>query len=322
MKKYTGMISTVLVLVILAVACEQEEEPSTSGSSDNQTIVGNWAGVSDQGFPVQMKVETWRDSFFITNYEFSYVINGDTGHLLQGDPDALGYVWADTFNFQLYHENQIKGLSKGKFWNTNYLTGMFEINELGGIYDFNYTASRIGGQVTIHSAPMYSLIYEDIQVADYTYVVGFSATHDTIRKDDQITLSSLIFSYPSPDVHRKLLEIKLGSLPEGFTNEELGQLVSVGFKSYSPNASDGVRITYWDKQENYKAWSTSFGTADQGGSLFNISELLLLSGSDSDYQLYKFTANFNCILYDAEGNSKKVVNAFYLGLIGSGSADD
>lgn len=323
MNKNTGWIFSIFLITLLAVSCEPEDEPTTVSGGDNQSIFGTWAGVTEQGFPVQLKVESSWDTIFITNYDFTYLINGDTSTLFKDAPDGHGYVWADTFNFKLIHDNQNKGLSKGKFWNSNYLAGFFEINEFGSIFDFNYTASKIGNAVSIHSAPQYSLVFEDTQAADYTYTKGFYATYDTLKKQDQIILSSIVFYDPSSsEIQENLLEIRLGSLAEGFSPEELGQMLSVGYRPYSSGASDGIEIIWRDKLENYKTWSTSFGTGSQDGSLFNISELLLISGSDSDYQLYKFTANFNCILYDAEGNSKNVVSAFYLGLIGSGSADD
>jgi hypothetical protein len=114
-----------------------------------------------------------------------------------------------------------------------------------------------------------------------------------------------------------LLELRFGALNVGLTADDFRQLVSFGIKPFSIGATDGVEIIYYDKSENYKAWSTSFGTANQQDSQFNISELLSLSGSDTTYLLYKLNATFNCMLYDAAGNEKKVVNANYLGLIGA-----
>ncbi len=322
MQKFISFILSVMIAGMITSSCEPEED-SSSPSTGQQTIIGNWAGVSEQGFPVQLKVETRHDTLFITNYDFTYVADSDTHSLYKNDPQGHGYISADTFNFYLIHDSQKKGKTIGRFWSTNYMTGLLEVNEIKNIYHFNYSASKIGYSVSIHSAPQYSLILEDSQLAEYTYVKSFFASHDTLHRQDQVILSSEIYYEPTASgLKNTLLEIRLGSLPEGYTADQLRQLIITGFKTYSIGAEDGVEIIYRDKSNNYKAWSTSFGSASQESSLFNISELLPLSGTDTTYHLYKFTANFNCMLYDAEGNSKKVVNAMYLGLIGAGLGDN
>lgn len=318
MQKYQVYLFLSVVIFFFISACEQEEDsPSTSPA--DQSILGNWAGTSEQGLLIRLKVDKKQDSTMITNYEFSYLINDDTGSYFKNDPEGIATVLADTFNFSLVQNDQNKGKARGKLWNSNYVAGDYEINEIKGIYHFNYTASKIGNSVTIHSVPQYSLVFEDISSADYTYVKGFFASHDTIHSGDVVVLSSAIYYEPTEgNLHQTLLEIKLGSLPEEYTAVQLMQLIKPGFISFDQGAKDGVEVIYRDKTNNYKSWSTSFGSANQENSAFNLSELYYLSGTDSTCLLYKFTANFNCMLYDVEGNSKKIVNAFYVGLIGAG----
>jgi hypothetical protein len=316
MKNYTLII--VSILLLLVSGCTPDEEDSSYSSSDGQNIIGTWNGLSEQGLPVSMHIESRRDTLFITSYDFYFAAQTDTIHLNRNNPDGLGFVSADTFNLKLIHNNQNVGTSMGKFWNTNYLTGMLEVNELGHFYDFNYSATKTGYAATIHSAPQYSLIFEDGQVADYTYVQSYYSTQDTLHKQDKVVFSSSIYYDPqSPGQKVTLLEIRLGSLFRDYTADDFRQLILNGFKPFSVGADEGVEIIYRDKAENYKTWSTSFGSAAQGSSLFNISELLPLSGTDTTYLLYKFNATFNCIFYDIAGNEKKVVNANYLGLIGA-----
>jgi hypothetical protein len=307
-----------LLLVVFILSGCQSEDDSSEPSSSDQTIVGNWAGVSEQGQAVNLRVESWLDTFFITSYDYTYIVGNDTTHLGRNDPLGLGLVTSDTFNIDLVHDNQNKGNSRGRFWNTNYLSGKFKVNEEGHFYDFNYSASKIGNSASIHSAPQYSLIFEESQAADYTYVQSFYATYDTILYQNKAVFTSIIFYDPMASGQKEdLLEIRLGSLGEGFTAEDFRQFLSFGIKPFSIGATDGVEIIYHDKSENYKTWSTSFGAANQQDSQFNISEMLPLSGSDTSYLLYKFNATFNCMLYDAAGNERKVVNANYLGLIGA-----
>jgi hypothetical protein len=307
-----------LLIILLVSGCQTEDDTSGEPSSGDQTIVGNWAGVNEQGQPVNLRVESMLDTFFITSYDYTYFVGNDTIHLGRNDPLGLGYVANDTFNIRLVHANQNKGESRGRFWNTNYLSGNLEVNEAGYFYNFNYSASKIGYSVTIHSAPQYSLIFEGSQVADYTYVQSFFATYDTIQYQDKVIFTSTFYYDPlSSGQKEDLLEIRLGSLAQGFTAGDFRQLISFGIKPFSNGAIDGVEIIYYDKSENYKTWSTAFGAANQQDSQFNMSELFVLSGSDTTYLLYKFNATFNCILYDAAGNEKKVMNANYLGLIGA-----
>ena len=306
-----------LILILLISGCESEDD-SSEPSSGNQHIIGNWAGVNGQGLPVNLRVESMLDTVMITSYDYTYIAGDDTIHLGRNDPQGLGLVANDTFNINLVHNNQNKGKSRGRFWNTNYLSGTLEVNESGYFFDFNYSASKIGYSATIHSAPQYSLVFEDGQVADYTYVKSFYATYDSIHQQDNVILSSIFYIDPLTSGEKEdLLEIRLGSLVSGYNAADFRQLVSFGIKPFSIGATDGVEIIYHDKSANYKTWSTSFGAANQQDSQFNISELFLLSGSDTSYLLYKFNATFNCILYDAAGNDKKVLKANCLGLIGA-----
>lgn len=322
MQKTNGISVLLLSFIILLSSCETDEDNNTSDSTQEQTIVGTWAGVTEQGLPFQLVVNEWRDTMFITSYDFVFSVNDDTFYLGSNDPVDDTYISADTFNFDLIRYNQKEGSTNGIFWNTNYMTGLLEVNKIRDFYYFDYAGSKVGYPVTIHSAPMYSLVFEDTETAAYTYVKSYYAIYDTLISGDQVALSSLIFYDPSTRDRNNLFEVRLGSMPENYSADDISQLIITGFKSYSIGAEDGVEIIYRDKANNYKTWSTSFGSANQESSLFNISEVQQLSGSDSTDHIYKFIANFNCMLYDAEGNSKKVVQGYSLGLIGAGLEND
>ena len=308
----------ILFLLFFMTSCEEQDDYNTSDSTQEQTIVGTWSGVTDQGLPFQMVVDEWKDTMAFTSYDFVFTVDGDTLYLGSNDPENDTYISADTFNFDLIRYNQKEGSTKGTFWNSNYMTGLLEANMAGDFHYFDYAGSKVGYPTTIHSSPMYSLVFEDTELATYTYVKSYFATHDTLNREGRVVLSSLIFYDPSTNGQNNLFEVRLGSIPEDYSADDISQLMITGFKSYSIDAEDGVEIIYWDKGNNYKTWSTSFGSASQESSQFNISEVHQLTGSDSTDHIYKFIANFNCILYDAEGNEKKVIKAMHLGLFGAG----
>jgi len=66
---------------------------------------------------------------------------------------------------------------------------------------------------------------------------------------------------------------------------------------------EGAAVTYLDAQG--KNWATYFGSADQTGSTFNITEAIDNTDGTS-YMIIK--ATFNCTLYDKSGNSMKLTN--------------
>ncbi len=67
--------------------------------------------------------------------------------------------------------------------------------------------------------------------------------------------------------------------------------------------TEGAAVTYVDEQG--KHWASHYGSADQTGSTFNITEAI--DNPDiTSYMIIK--ATFSCTLYDNSGNSKELTN--------------
>lgn len=94
---------------------------------------------------------------------------------------------------------------------------------------------------------------------------------------------------------------------------DLKNFFKTGAYNYSPGAQNGIDIS-WDDADG-KSWSTSFGSADQTGSNFKI-----VSVADDPDVLGKYyvkvKSQFNCILYDGNGNSLIVTGGEMVGAFG------
>jgi hypothetical protein len=81
-----------------------------------------------------------------------------------------------------------------------------------------------------------------------------------------------------------------------------------GTYSYSPDAVNGLKISYY---ESGTEWSTDLGSQDQTGSSFVVTDNREQSGT-SDYTV-KIKATFNCKLYDGSGQSKIFTEGVFIG---------
>ena len=90
---------------------------------------------------------------------------------------------------------------------------------------------------------------------------------------------------------------------------KLGQMYNTGRYSYgkkslssAANGEDGVLVYYVDRDGVY--WSTDLPPSKQNGSSFTITAYKDFAGSNTSKVM---EAKFKCILYDANGNSKKLI---------------
>ena len=91
--------------------------------------------------------------------------------------------------------------------------------------------------------------------------------------------------------------------------EDFAQLISIPMTYGDERAmTDGVQISWTDS--NGKRWCSSWGSGDQSGSRFTVTE-----HTEIEYQIgqplggrYKTKGTFNCNLYDNQGNSIAVKN--------------
>lgn len=87
--------------------------------------------------------------------------------------------------------------------------------------------------------------------------------------------------------------------------------LQTGPRNYSVDPANGVSVGFTDPSGTH--WSSSFGTANQSGSLFSITEYKTLGMVLWSYQV-KIKATFNCKVYDFAGNVKTITDGVYVGV--------
>jgi hypothetical protein len=310
MKNLFNTLLFIFILVFLIIGCtkdEDEDPPSNSGQQGND---GYWSGNTEQGLLVTFDIIKKNNSTILTSFLVNYQIGDNPEFIKKGNQDGIAHVADDTIAFSFPVDINLEG----RFWNTNFFSGKFEIFNNQQWHTFTFSASKLGNPITIHSASMYSIQLDNDYINNYTYVDGFSAGYDTVKHGNNVIFSSFIYTTSSRSKNQEnLMEIRIGSLYEPFDAGQFRDLIRTGFINFSINAENGVEVVYRDGSDNFRTWSTSMGSANQNGSAFEISQIDLLSGTDSTFLLYKMMANFKCKVYDTEGNSKQIVQGLYLG---------
>ena len=94
------------------------------------------------------------------------------------------------------------------------------------------------------------------------------------------------------------------------TSQQKEAMFSVGNygygKEYANPLVEGGFIWYVDA--NGTEWRTDNGTANQTGSSFEIKSIVTTSGMDAYYGKKIMQVEFNCKLYDGNGNTKTITN--------------
>ena len=118
-----------------------------------------------------------------------------------------------------------------------------------------------------------------------------------------VIFQSYMYKYPAGQAD---ITVSIGTLKfKKFKvdNENFVRFFKIGSYSFSVLAENGVEITYRDKKD--QLWSTSKGNQDNSN--FEITDLR------PDTGFVKFKANFNCKLYNSEGEIKSLENGLFIG---------
>lgn len=171
-------------------------------------------------------------------------------------------------------------------------------------------------EVTINSYPQFSGMIDGAEISYNStngYGLGFGADQD-IDTNDLTTASYDAYLTPSENDTTPLFQVSLGTLSfqnGTLTNNQFANLFQVGDYPYSIDALNGVEI-YW-RDQNDTLWSTSFGTANQVGNVFTLTDKQVepdLQGTG--YYAVKAKMTFNCTLYDNSGNSKALTDGIFV----------
>lgn len=130
--------------------------------------------------------------------------------------------------------------------------------------------------------------------------------------DDKVLSSSIVPTpIPAPP-NTTVFTIRKGILHSytSVSNVTFKTFFSVAAYNYDADPSDGIEILWTDEAGN--DWSTSYGSADQTGSNFNITSVEDEPGQ-THYSV-RVKATFNCKLYDGAGNEKPLTSGQFTGV--------
>lgn len=193
--------------------------------------------------------------------------------------------------------------------------------------DFNFTIGGTGGcSFTITVVPVidnnFTYYFEaTIDGVFYRETVtttnGNEAGYGILGTDDVILSSSILpTSFPNIPAGKSGMQVNKGLLYNYSTrnNTEFKTFFNLGDYSYMnpPSISDGAIISWFD--QNGTEWRTDNAPATQPGSSFAV--VLVEEAALSPVYTVAITFNFNCKLYDSNGNVKSLTGGIYKGVFG------
>ena len=181
----------------------------------------------------------------------------------------------------------------------------------------NNTNTGGGNSITINSSHQ---VWMKIDGNVYSKIVDGNNIENSVGASKSINLPN-----PTTAVYQSFFDNPNTS--EGYFGVEKGTLTfsgsvadsatfhsfyTTGSLSYSPSAFNGIRITYFDSTGDI--WSTDFGSSDQTGSAFNITDI-------RTFNIFDYTvvirATFNCKVYNLTGGVKTLTEGVFVGSFAS-----
>ncbi|MFP4527985.1 MAG: hypothetical protein ACLFQX_05500, partial [Candidatus Kapaibacterium sp.] len=119
---------------------------------------------------------------------------------------------------------------------------------------------------------------------------------------------------------RDVINIEKGRLTDQQIDLESWKAVfreffETGDYEYALDSDGGIKIDYWDDDE--VKWTTSFEGGDQTGSYFRIVSVRDELNNDKVLKI-KTYIEFQCRVYDGQGNSKLLEGGRYVGYFSTG----
>jgi len=300
---FIGIIFSILLQAFL-LSCEEEKVEPT-GNPDDKQYIGKWTGTTNEGLLVSFSIDSinhWtRLSRFIINYYRDTINSHSSGHI-----DGLAKVENGEFYIDMGHGDMLQG----KFTGNNFLTGSIIIDN--NIRGFSCTNEK--GEQNMNSPSQTKFRFREINYSyrqDQDSVVSRLDEHLTYYNRKYFS-SSLMLNRQTHDSVR-LIKITKGRLTDIWNEAAFLQYFTPGKRNYSIDARNGIEITIWDVEDNFKKWSTSLGNGNQQGSSFEIVEMQKLENDLKGRIIIKLIAEFDCMMYDYEGNSEKLTDGKFIG---------
>lgn len=301
---FTGIIFSVLLFVSL-LSCEEEQVEPPGNPADKQ-FIGTWSGTTNEGLPVTFYIDsidqwTWINHFIINFYR-------DTVNSRVSKNNAgIAKIDCGEFFIDLGSGDNLQG----KFTKNNLLIGTIKIDD----WERSFSCTNEEKEININS------------ISQARFYFG---QNDYLLRQDQKNIKTLLEEHltffnrkyfesslkPRPLVHDsiRLITITKGRLTDIWNEDAFLQFFAPGKRNYSVDARNGIEITIFDPRDNYKKWTTSLGSANQQGSLFEIVEMQKLENDLSGRVIIKLIAEFECTMYDYQGSAEKLTDGIFVGL--------
>ena len=299
-----GILSVFLFSVIF-LSCEEEQVDPPVNPTDLQYL-GTWSGTTNEGLPVTFYIDTidgwtWVNRFIINFYRDT--VNRQISDNIAG----IAKVEDGEFVIGLNQGDSLHG----KFTGDNLLTGSINIDNNSR----NFSCTNEGKEINIHSISQARFLFRKNK-----YFIRQNHRNINTKLEEYLTYfhkkyfkSSLKLKYPYPDSVR-LIKIAKGRLTDIWNEDAFVQFFTPGKRNYSVNARNGIEISIFDTLDNIQKYSTSYGSANQQGSTFEIIEMRKLENDLNGRVIIKLTARFDCMMYDINGQAEQLTDGIFIGL--------
>lgn len=302
-----------LSIVLCMESCDKTDDPVIVPSPD-LVYVGSWAGSTSTMSYLSLEVRNVEQKAFITGFKLEIVLEG--GSVYHEESITEGITEVGNHSFELIPQGG--GYIKGYFLSDTNAYGQYSVynSVIGDTVKGNFLINNIGKVKTINSFAQFNGKFDNTnlhlgQEVDLVKpIIGQFSEEEYVLFNSGLKLLNI-----STGGSDTLFQVNIGKIQTPVTAAAFANLIRARSVPYQTQDNPGVEIIYTDKGNDLKRWSTAFGTGNQDGSSFVISESIKIDGTDTDFLLYKIIAKFNCKLYDGEGNTKTVTDGNYIGFI-------
>lgn len=293
-------------LLVFLASCE-EEQFDPPGSHADQQYIGFWSGNTNEGLLVTFDIDSINQWTKVERAIINFYRDSLKHSKISINTDGLAKVDQGKFKIDLGEGNFLEG----SFSSDNLLTGIIFIDDKTR----NFSCTNEAKESTINS------------ISQTAY--HFKGNNYFFRQDHYDTLNRLEehLNYyhrkyftsslkPRPPINdsMRLIQITKGRLSDIWNDDAFVQFFTPGKRNYSIDARNGIEIVIFDALDNYKKWSTSSDSSNQQGSTFEITEAIKLENNLHGKVLVKLVAEFDCMMYDSEGNAEPLNDGRFIGL--------
>ncbi len=294
-----------IFLLVSLLSCEEEQVDPPGNPADKQYI-GTWSNTTNERLLVTFYIDsidkwTWVSRFVINFYRDR--VNSQISDNIAG----IAKVEDGGFFIDLGRGD----LLQGKFTGDNLLTGSINIDN--NVRNFSCTNEE--KEITMNS-----ISQARFRFRKNNYLIRQDQHNIKTKLEEHLTCfhrkyfkSSLKLKYPYPDSLR-LIKITKGRLTDIWNENSFLQFFTPGKRNYSVDALNGIEISIYDTLDNFKKYSTSYGSANQQGSTFEIVEMQKIENDFNSRIIIKLIARFDCMMYDIHGHDEQLTDGIFIGL--------